>query len=155
MDAKVAFIGAGPLADEDGSGMPFAGADGALLDRMLTAMGLDRSQVFVTNLVRCRVSETSGPSAEALRSCTPFLRTELATVRPELVVLLGDEASQFLLKQTGVAGARGRWHTLLGIPARVTWGLPLLRHQPARKRDVWQDLQTVMARMNGETESPR
>ncbi len=147
LNARLLLIGAGPLADEDGAGTPFAGEDGALLDRMLAAMGLDRDRVFLTGLVRCHLHDGADPADTALQRCTPFLRTEIDTVRPEVIVLLGEAASRFLLKQPGVAAARGRWHTLLGTPTLATWGLPILRQQPRRKREVWQDLQTVMARL--------
>ena len=147
LDARLLLVGAGPLADEDGAGTPFAGEDGALLDRMLAAMGLDRDRVFLTGLVRCHLHDGADPSATALQRCTPFLRTEIDTVRPEAIVLLGEAASRFLLKQPGVAAARGRWHTLLGTPTLATWGLPILRQQPRRKREVWQDLQAVMTRL--------
>lgn len=147
LDARLLFVGSGPYAAEDGAGQPFAGEDGVLFDRMLGAMGLRRAEVYVTGLVRCHLSSLDNLSRDALAQCTPFLRTELDTVQPEVVVLMGDAASRFLLRQPDVAVARGRWHTLLGIPTIATWGLPILRQQPSRKGDVWQDLQTVMARL--------
>ncbi len=151
-DARLLVVGAGPYDDEDGAGTPFAGEDGALLDRMLAAMGLRREEVFLTGLVRCRVPGTRGathpavPSA-ALSSCTPFLRTELQIVQPEAVLLLGDDPAQFLLRSAGVAVSRGRWHALLNIPTRATWGLSTMRLQTSRKREAWEDLQAVMAKL--------
>lgn len=147
LDARLVIIGSGPYDDEDGAGQPFAGDDGALLDRMLAAMGLRRSEVFLTGLVRCHLGANQEPDGAELTSCTPFLRTELTTISPEVVVLMGDAASRFLLKQPGVAKARGRWHTLLKLPTLATWGLPTLRQQPHRKREVWHDLQLVMKRL--------
>jgi DNA polymerase len=146
--ARLFVVGTGPGAAEDGTGLPFQGETGALLDKMLAAMGLQRDQVWLTTLVLCRLPASGRPPREALAACGTYLRAQLEAVRPAVVLALGETAAQFIMKSdTSLEQLRGGWHEALGVPALATHGLDDLIAHPEHKRAAWQDLQAVMAKL--------
>ena len=160
-DAEVMFVGEGPGENEDLQGEPFVGAAGQLLTKMIKAMGLDRGQVYIGNIMNWRPEmptppglEQIGnrpPTAEEMAYCLPYLRAQLEIVQPELIVALGATAASGLLGAGSfktLGEIRGRWQTFAGRPVMVTYHPSyLLRNNSNRaKRVVWEDLLKVMER---------
>lgn len=158
-DAAVMIIGEGPGADEDAQGAPFVGRAGRLLDKMLTAAGLD-GRVFITNTVFWRPPGNRTPTAEEQLACAPFLERAIELVRPKVLLLVGAAAARSLLDRSdGILALRGRWFGWransieLEIPALPTLHPAFLLRQPAAKKKVWQDLLLLAERVD-RTERP-
>ncbi len=153
--APVMIIGEAPGADEDRIGRPFVGRAGQLLDRMLAAIGLDRSGVLITNAIYWRPPGNRTPTADEIAACLPFVMRHIALVRPKLLVLAGGTAARALLPPgPGITRLRGRWFDL-AIPGldRPVPTLPMfhpsfLLRAPERKREAWQDLLALKARLD-------
>ncbi|MFZ9853912.1 MAG: uracil-DNA glycosylase family protein [Limisphaerales bacterium] len=155
-DARLMFIGEAPGADEDVQGEPFVGKAGELLTRILGAMGLQRSDVLIANILKCRPDtpgQTAGnrkPNPEEMGTCLPWLEEQINLVQPEVLVALGATAVEGLLGKTvGITRLRGAWQTYRGIPLMPTYHPAyLLRNQaPSEKRRVWEDMMAVMERL--------
>ena len=153
--ARVMFIGEAPGAREDQSGRPFVGDAGQLLDRIITgAMGLQRQDVYIANINKCRPPGNRAPEPDEVAACLPFLRQQVEIVRPEVLVCLGRTAAQNLLSTTASTTAlRGRELEYLGIPVVVTWHPAYLLREPAHKRETWEDIKRVN-RLLGRPEVP-
>ena len=144
----VCFVGEGPGADEDAQGLPFVGKAGQLLDRMIAAMGFDRDEVYVCNVVKCRPPENRKPELDEMAACMPYLEEQLALIRPQVIVALGATAVQGLLGTTeGITRLRGKWKRFREIDVMPTFHPAYLLRTPAAKREVWEDLQEVMRRV--------
>ncbi|VVS90873.1 consensus disorder prediction [Desulfoluna spongiiphila] len=142
--ARVMFIGDMPLADEDREGVPFLGASGELLNKMIGAMGLSRGDVYLSNLLKCCPAPGQGRPDTSF--CLSFLERQIAVVRPDVICALGAVAAQALLGITsGVAEIRGQFQNYRGIRLMPTFHPSFLLRHPERKRQAWQDLQQVMA----------
>jgi DNA polymerase len=146
-DSRLVFVGEGPGYEEDQQGEAFVGQAGQLLDRMIAAMGFERDQVYICNVVKCRPPENRTPLPEEAEACRRFLQAQLELVSPDVIVALGRCAAQNL----GVApptgrwrGAWGQWH---GIPVMPTYHPAYLLRTPSAKRPVWDDLQQVMKKL--------
>jgi len=149
--ARIMFIGEAPGADEDRGGRPFVGRAGQLLTKMIHAMGLDRSDVYIANIVKCRPPGDRDPQPVEISTCFPFLEAQIEAVKPEAIVALGEIAVTALLGgQVPLSDVRGKFHELNGIPVMPTYH-PwfLLRQEPDRsaKAEAWSDLKQVMARL--------
>lgn len=141
----ICFVGEGPGADEDRLGAPFVGAAGQLLDRMIAAMGFERDDVYVCNIVKCRPPNNRKPEASEMQACRPFLMDQLELLDPKVIVALGGTAVEGLLGMTGIMSLRGQWKLYRGrIPVMPTLHPAYLLRQPKDKRLVWEDLQKVM-----------
>ena len=141
------FIGEGPGYHEDQQGRPFVGPAGQLLDKMITAMGYQRSEVYIANVVKCRPPENRDPTLEERYSCRPFLVGQIQSIQPEVIVTLGKVASQTVLETDArISRLRGRWteYPRLGIPVMPTYHPAALLRNAHLKRPVWEDLQKVM-----------
>jgi len=144
----VCFVGEGPGADEDAQGLPFVGKAGQLLDRMIEAMGLDRDEVYVCNVVKCRPPDNRKPEPDEMAACMPYLIQQLDLVAPQVIVALGATAVQGLFGTTeGITRLRGKWKTLRQIPVMPTFHPAYLLRTPSAKREVWEDLQEVLRRI--------
>ncbi|MEO7034314.1 MAG: uracil-DNA glycosylase [Polyangiaceae bacterium] len=144
----VCFVGEGPGADEDAQGLPFVGKAGQLLDRMIAAMGFDRDEVYVCNVVKCRPPDNRKPELEEMAACLPYLHEQLELIRPQVIVALGATAVQGLLGTTeGITRLRGKWKRFGEIDVMPTFHPAYLLRTPAAKREVWEDLQEVMRRV--------
>ncbi|MCB9879743.1 MAG: uracil-DNA glycosylase [Planctomycetes bacterium] len=143
--ARVMFVGEAPGAREDESGRPFVGPAGQLLDRILSgAMGLQRDQVFIANINKCRPPGNRAPEADEVAACLPFLRRQVELIRPEVIVCLGRTAAQNLLGSTeSTRTLRSGVHDYAGIPVVVTWHPAYLLREPSRKRETWDDIKKV------------
>jgi len=146
--ARVMFIGEGPGADEDRTGRPFVGQAGKLLDRMIFAMGFDRTEVYIANVVKCRPPGNRDPKDDEVAACAPYLDRQIELIEPEVLVALGKPASHRLTGTTKPMGAmRGRWSAYRGIPLMPIFHPAYLLRTPKAKREVWNDLKMVMARL--------
>ena len=146
--ARLMFVGEGPGADEDESGVPFVGKAGQLLNNMINAMGLKREQVYIANVVKCRPPANRVPEPVEANTCDPFLLRQMDIVQPQVVVALGATAAMYLLgvKQP-LASLRGQWHSCRGAKLAVTYHPAFLLRDPRQKGEAWKDLQMVMAEL--------
>jgi DNA polymerase len=146
--ARLMFVGEGPGEDEDLKGEPFVGKAGQLLTKMIEAMGLRREDVYICNTVKCRPPNNRNPEPDELAACEPFLKGQLASVRPDAIVTLGKFAAQALLReQTPISRLRGQWREYEGIPVMPTFHPAYLLRSPQEKVKVWEDLQSVMKKL--------
>jgi len=148
-NAQLMFVGEGPGADEDASGVPFVGKAGQLLNNMINAMGLKREQVYIANIVKCRPPKNRVPEPIEANTCSQFLLQQIDIVQPKVIVALGSTAATYLLgvKQS-LNGLRGRWHDVRGAKAAVTYHPAFLLRDPRQKGEAWKDLQRVMVELN-------
>jgi DNA polymerase len=147
-DARLMFIGEGPGGQEDREGTPFVGPAGQLLNRMIGAMGLARTDVYIANIVKCRPPGNRDPRPEEVSECIGFLERQVAAVKPEVIVTLGRVAPEALFGRTvAITRERGTWTTYANVPVMMTYHPAFLLRQPAAKRDAWADLQSVMERL--------
>jgi DNA polymerase len=137
------FIGEAPGADEDRRGEPFVGRAGQLFNAMLHAIGLEREQVYITNILKSRPPKNRDPQPEEIAACTPFLRRQVALIEPRIIVALGRIAAQHLLSTgASLSRLRGRTHSYedTQIPVVATYHPAYLLRTPAGKAKAWQDL---------------
>jgi DNA polymerase len=147
--ARLMFVGEAPGEDEDLQGFPFVGKAGGLLTKMIEAMGLKRDDVYICNTVKCRPPNNRNPEPDELASCEPFLKGQLAAVKPEVIVTLGKFAAQALLRDDSpVSRLRGHWREYEGIPLMPTFHPAYLLRSPGEKGKVWEDLKQVMKKLN-------
>ena len=143
--AELCFVGEGPGENEDLQGVPFVGAAGQLLTKMIEAMGYSRDDVYICNVVKCRPPNNRNPEPDEVEACEPFLRAQLAAVQPKAIVALGKFAAQTLLRDsTPITRMRGQWREYQGIQLMPTFHPAYLLRNPAEKRKAWEDLQQVM-----------
>lgn len=151
--AKIMLIGEAPGRDEDEQGLPFVGRSGQLLDKMLGAIGLDRTSVYITNVIAWRPPGNRTPTPQENEICRPFVARHIELVAPQILVLLGGPSTKTLLNTSaGITQIRGRW-AKVNIGGREIDALPTLHpayllRQPAQKKLAWQDLQSIRARLN-------
>lgn len=148
--AEVCFIGEAPGADEDKQGEPFVGAAGQLLNKILAACGFTREEVYICNIIKCRPPGNRTPKPEEATNCREYLDAQLALLHPTYIVALGGTAAQSLLGITAPLGKlRGKFHDYKGTPVLCTYHPAFLlpHRQPAKKKDVWDDMKMLLARM--------
>lgn len=140
--ARVVCIGEGPGADEDEQGLPFVGAAGQLLTKILEAVNLSRDEVFITNIVKHRPPQNRNPEPDEIAACTPYLIRQLDIIQPNVIIALGAVAAQTLLNtKTPIGKLRGDVHRYRGIPVVVTYHPAALLRNSAWKRPTWEDVQ--------------
>lgn len=149
-NARVVFVGEAPGAEEDRQGEPFVGRAGQLLNSMLRACGLSRREVYIANIVKCRPPGNRDPQDDEAAACLPFLKKQLALIRPEIIVLLGRVAARHLLGITApISSYRGSWRRWEGVDVLPTFHPAYLLRNPQAKRDAWEDLKQLLARLSG------
>jgi DNA polymerase len=156
IDADLMFVGEAPGADEDEQGEPFVGKAGQLLTKIIETMGLQRGDVYIGNILKCR-PDTPGqsagnrkPTSEEMQTCIPWLHEQIDLIQPKVIVALGATAVEGLLGKTiGITKLRGNWKTYRGIPLMPTYHPAyLLRNQAmSEKRRVWEDMLQVMEKL--------
>ena len=157
--ARLMIVGEAPGAEEDRQGLPFVGPAGRLLDRMLAAIGLDRSAVYITNMLPWRPPGNRSPTAEELAICQPFLERQIELIAPRILVLVGGISAKALLnRREGITRLRGQWFPFSTprmegtVQATATFHPAYLLRTPSAKREVWRDLLAIEDRMkDGET----
>jgi uracil-DNA glycosylase len=155
--ADLMFIGEAPGADEDLQGEPFVGRAGQLLTNMIKAMGLEREQVYIANIIKCRPPQNRTPERDECETCSPFLMRQIAAIKPKVIVALGAVAAKTLLAiNESMSNLRGRWYEFRPAGVRsndpswssaklaVTYHPAFLLRDPRQKKEAWKDLQMVM-----------
>ena len=146
--ARLMFIGEGPGQEEDRQGRPFVGRSGELLTRMIQAIGIERTEVYICNVVKCRPPRNRDPEPDEVAACLNYLRAQVALVRPRVVVLLGRVACQHTLNErVSITRDHGRWYERKGVWFMPTFHPSALLREPANKRDAWEDFQKVREKL--------
>jgi len=155
-NARIVFVGEGPGADEDAQGRPFVGRAGQLLDKVIAAMGLKRSDVFICNILKCRPPENRDPRPDEIISCLPYLQRQIELINPEIIVALGAHAARTLLNTNKSIGQlRGQfqqYYAGLGRPPvklMPTYHTAYLlrNYSEENRRRVWEDMKKVLAEL--------
>jgi len=150
-NARLVLVGEAPGREEDLRGEPFVGEAGRLLDRILSAMGMQRADVYICNVLKCRPPNNRDPLPEEVATCEAFLIRQIAAIRPQVIVGLGRFAVHSLLKtRVPIGQLRGEWQSYQGIPLMPTYHPAYLLRNPEGKREVWEDMKTVLRLMNAE-----
>jgi len=145
---RLVLFGEAPGADEDASGEPFVGRAGQLLTKIIEACTLRREDVYIMNVLKCRPPGNRQPLPDEVANCRPFFEGQFAALRPEFICCLGTTAAQSLLQTTEPIGKlRHRWFEYRGAQVICTYHPSYLLRNPAAKRDVWDDMKTLMAKM--------
>ncbi len=156
-DAPIVFIGEGPGENEDNQGRPFVGRAGDLLNKQLAAMGFNRDQVYIANVVKCRPPENRQPAPDEAATCTPYLQRQLEIIKPRVIVTLGLSAARYMLDtKLSMTKLRGQWHTWRGIKLMPTFHPAYLLRQytPETRAAVWSDLKQVLVELGLQVPKP-
>ena len=145
--ARLMFVGEAPGADEDVQGEPFVGRAGQLLTKIIQSIGLERSDVYIANVIKCRPPSNRNPEPDEVASCQPFLFRQIDSIQPRVIVALGTFAAQALLNTVApISKLRGQVHEFRGGAKLLpTFHPAFLLRSPDRKRDVWEDMKKVRA----------
>ena len=145
LKARVVMFGEAPGADEDRIGEPFVGAAGQLLDKILTASGLKREEVYIVNALKCRPPNNRTPTDAEIENCRPYFETQLETIQPEYIVCWGSVAVRAVLGSTDSVGRlRGRFHSFRGAKVMVTYHPSYIIRTPDAKKLTWEDMKMLM-----------
>jgi len=143
--ARLVFVGEGPGYEEDKKGEPFVGAAGQLLTKIIQSINLAREKVYICNIVKCRPPGNRNPLPEEIKACLPFLKRQIATIKPDFICALGTFAAQALLDtEEPISKLKGRFHDYMGIKVLPTYHPAYLLRNPGKKRDVWEDMKMLM-----------
>ena len=150
--AELLFVGDGPDEQDDASGRPFVGAAGELLTKMIEAMGLKRDQVFITNVVKCRLPDQRSPTLSEVTACQDFLHRQIAQLKPKIICAFGNAPLRALMKDDtlDINTMRGKKLTLNGITLIPTFHPRYLLSNPTAKKPCWEDLQLVLKELGRE-----
>ena len=144
-NADIMFIGEGPGADEDKQGIPFVGKAGKLMDKAFEGLGIERGNVYIANIVKCRPPKNRVPEADESKACLDYLRNQVILVKPKIIVLLGSTALKNILgKEYSITSARGSWLERKGIIYMPTWHPAALLRDETKKIEFWNDLKQVV-----------
>ena len=147
-NAELCFVGEAPGGDEDRQGVPFIGKAGQLLTRIIEACRLKREEVYICNVLKCRPPGNRNPMPDEVDNCRPFLDRQLEILKPKMLVALGKYAAAYLLEQppekVPITRIRGQIRDYRGIPVMITLHPAYLLRNPSAKREVWEDMKTVM-----------
>ena len=148
--AGIVFVGEAPGFEEDRRGLPFVGAAGQLLTRMIEAIKMRREDVYICNMIKCHPPNNRDPQPDEIESCSPYLKRQIGILQPQVICALGRIASQALL-QTGapMRELRGRLHEYEGIPLVVTYHPAALLRNPGWKRAAWEDMKQLRRQYDG------
>jgi len=146
--ARLMFVGEGPGYDEDRMGEPFVGAAGGLLTKIIEAINHTREQVYICNIIKCRPPGNRNPMADEIEICVPFLKRQIASVKPDIICALGTFAAQTLLEtKSPISKLRGCFYDYMGKRVLPTYHPAYLLRNPDKKRDVWEDMKKLMKAM--------
>ncbi len=148
-NATLMLIGEGPGADEDLQGLAFVGRAGQLLTKMLAAIDIKREDVYICNIVKCRPPQNRAPLPDEAAACMPYLRCQVAMVKPKIIVLLGATAAKYILgDHIRITRDRGIWVEKKGVFFMPTYHPAALLRDESKKKDAWHDLQAVRTKLN-------
>ncbi len=144
-NANVMLIGEGPGADEDRQGVPFVGRAGQLMNKAFEGLGIDRTKLYIANIVKCRPPNNRVPEEDEARACLDYLRNQVILVKPQIIVLMGSTALQNILgKEYKITASRGNWIEKKGIMYLPTWHPTALLRDENKKIDFWRDFKKVI-----------
>lgn len=147
-EADLMFIGEGPGADEDREGEPFVGRAGKLMNMAFNGIGINREEVYIANIVKCRPPSNRNPEADEANACIDYLRNQVMLVKPKVIVLLGSVALKNILgNEYGITASRGNWLERKGILYMPTWHPAALLRDENKKIEFWKDLKQVKEKM--------
>ncbi len=147
-ESRILFIGEGPGEQEDLQGRAFVGPAGQLLDRMLACIGLDRGQVYIANVVKCRPPRNRDPLPEEQAACLPYLRAQVRLIRPQVIVCLGRVAAQAVIRPDfRITREHGQWVERKGYWLTATYHPSALLRDPSKKRDAYEDLKKLRSKL--------
>jgi uracil-DNA glycosylase family 4 len=147
-NAELLFVGEAPGYDEDQQGLPFVGRAGQLLTKIIESIDLKREDVYICNVLKCRPPENRNPEPDEVLACNPFLRRQLAAIRPKIVCCLGTFAAQTVIQTAApISRLRGKFHDLDGMRVIATFHPAYLLRSPEKKRDVWEDMKQIRAEL--------
>lgn len=147
-ESRILFIGEGPGEQEDLQGRAFVGPAGQLLDRMLACIGLDRGQVYIANVVKCRPPRNRDPLPEEQAACLPYLRAQVRLIRPQVIVCLGRVAAQAVIRPDfRITREHGQWVERKGYWLTATYHPSALLRDPSKKRDAYEDLKKLKSKL--------
>lgn len=145
INSKVMFIGEGPGADEDAQGIPFVGKAGKLMDNAFDIVGINREEIYIANIVKCRPPNNRDPQDDEVDACINYLRNQVMIIKPKIIVLLGRIALQNILgKEYKITASRGKWIEKKGILYMPTWHPAALLRDETKKIDFINDLKEIM-----------
>ena len=142
--ANLMFIGDSPGIEEDDQGIPFVGEVGQRLTKMINAMQFTRSDVYITNIIKCKSPKNRNPEQKEADTCIAFLKRQIELIQPKVIVLFGPIPLQFLMHKKNITNHRGHWMDYKGIKVMPTFHPQYLKFNPDSRKDVWNDLQQVM-----------
>ena len=146
-NAEILFVGEGPGREEDIQGRPFVGPAGQLLDKMLTAIELDRTKVYIANIVKCRPPQNRVPLEEEALACLPYLRAQTGLIKPKIIVCLGATAARYIYdRDVRITRERGVWKEKKGVWILPTYHPAALLRDPERKKEAWEDMKSIRTR---------
>jgi uracil-DNA glycosylase family 4 len=147
-NAELVFVGEAPGYDEDQQGLPFVGRAGQLLTKIIESINLKREDVYICNVLKCRPPENRNPEPDEVAACNPFLRKQLAAIRPKIVCCLGTFAAQTVLQTAAsISKLRGKFFDMDGIRVIATFHPAYLLRSPDKKREVWEDMKQIRAEL--------
>ncbi len=154
--AEIMFVGEAPGHDEDMQGIPFVGRAGDLLTKIIAAMGCQREEVYIANVLKCRPPQNRTPLPDEVANCLPYLLSQIELIQPKVIVALGATAVRALLDvQLGITKMRGHWYTFRGIPIMPTFHPAYLLRNPPAKKEVWEDMKVVLEKLGREVPKSR
>lgn len=147
-NSEIMFIGEGPGADEDSTGIPFVGRAGKLMDQAFLGLGINRADVYIANIVKCRPPNNRNPEKDEALACMDYLRNQVIIVKPKIIVLLGNVALKNILgDEYGITKSRGKWVEKKGILYMPTFHPAALLRNESMKIDFWNDLKLVVEQL--------
>jgi DNA polymerase len=146
--AELMFVGEAPGYEEDQQGLPFVGPAGQLLTRIIESTGVKREEAYICNILKCRPPGNRNPEPDEVLTCSPFLRRQIAAIRPKIICCLGKFAAQTLLRSGApITRLRGEFHDIDGVRVIATFHPAYLLRSPEKKREVWEDMKQIRAEL--------
>jgi len=147
-NAELVFVGEAPGYEEDQQGLPFVGAAGQLLTKIIESTGIKREDAYICNILKCRPPENRNPEPDEVLACSPFLKRQIAAIRPKIVCCLGKFAAQTMLQSAApISRLRGEFHDIDGMRVIATFHPAYLLRSPEKKREVWEDMKQIRAEL--------
>src|SRR5258705_8696685 len=147
-NAELVFVGEAPGFDEDQQGLPFVGRAGQLLTKIIESIDIKREDVYICNVLKCRPPDNRNPEPDEVAACNPFLRKQLAAIRPKIVCCLGTFAAQTVMQTAQpISKLRGKFHDMDGMRVIATFQPAYLLRSPEKKREVWEDMKQIRAEL--------
>ena len=144
----IVFVGEAPGYEEDQQGLPFVGAAGQLLTKIIESIGIKREEAYICNILKCRPPDNRNPEPDEVLACSPFLKRQIAAIQPKIVCCLGKFAAQTMMQSGApISKLRGKFHDIDGLRVIATFHPAYLLRSPEKKREVWEDMKQIRAEL--------